>query len=213
MMGHLMSLGTKRRNDQGHQASGTKKGIGKGCIWDVTKIWCSTKNEKYLTNCLMTVCLMLCCIQVACDRMIGSVAYNGGGHGDNISSSLGRQLSHHRITATWAIFCQQLKRGGHQQKKNVCKNVRPPITKVHHQIIAQYLMVDGWYPVRLQCEKSKTRNKKKSMSEVPYLFGHRGFKVWDAWLYIGSRAALCLEIWPQSGAEDMNNKTNLREGG
>ena len=98
-------------------------------------------------------------------------------------------------------------------KKNVCKNVRPPITKVHHQIIAQYLMVDGWYPVRLQCEKSKTRNKKKSMSEVPYLFGHRGFKVWDAWLYIGSRAALCLEIWPQSGAEDMNNKTNLREGG
>ena len=66
----------------------------------------------------MSECLMLCCIQVACDR-IGSVAYNGGGHGDNISSSLGRQLSHHRITATWAIFCQQLKRGGHQQKKRL----------------------------------------------------------------------------------------------
>ena len=205
-----MSLGTKRRNDQ---ASGTKKGIGKGCIWDVTKIWCSTKNEKYLTNCLMTVCLMLCCIQVACDRMIGSVAYNG-----EVATEI---TSHHLLVANYRII------GSRQpglffvnnwneeatNKKNVCKNVRPPITKVHHQIIAQYLMVDGWYPVRLQCEKSKTRNKKKSMSEVPYLFGHRGFKVWDAWLYIGSRTALCLEIWPQSGAEDMNNKTNLREGG
>ena len=173
---------------------------------------CSTKFKHIWSNfdsdSMTVLCPMSWCILVACDR-IGSVAYNRGGHGDNISSSLGRQLSHHRITATWATFCQQLIRGGHQQKKNVCKNVRPLIAKYiirsSHNI---WLLTDDIG--RLQCEKSKTR-KKKSMSEVPYyLFGHRGFKVlWCLALYWQQSSFMPGNL-TAAGREDMNNKTNLR---
>ena len=146
-----------------HQASGTKKGIGKGCIWDVTKIWCSTKNENIWP---IAWWQYVSCYAVFRSRVIG---WSDPWHIMEVATEI---TSHHLLVANYRIigsrqpglFLSTIETRRPPTKKNVCKNVRPPITKVHHQIIAQYLMVDGWYPVQLQCEKSKTRNKKKSMS-------------------------------------------------
>ena len=163
---------------------------------------------------MMTVCLTASRYAEFKSRVLGSDPW----HIMEVATEI---TSHHLLVANYRII------GSRQpglffvnnwneeatNKKNVCKNVRPPITKVHHQIIAQYLIVDRWFQYDCNVKKVKLETSRSQCLKYRICSDIEGSKSVDAWLYIGSRAALCLEIWPQSGAEDMNNKTNLREGG
>ena len=156
-------------------------------------------------------------ILVACVQ-VGSMANNRGGqgHGDNISSSLGHQLSHHRITATWATFCQQLILGGHQQKKTFVKTFDhwKISTSSDHRTIS-----DCWRMISDDCNAMwKKQNSKEEVNVwSPVLFVRTsgvqslvmlGFilaaKQLYAWKFDRSRER------SEERREDMNNKTNLR---